>query len=130
MKKGIVILVAILLLGSIFIFNKKDKSSSSMMMGNTQSSENINNPVATNSVSIEGFNFKSPDIKVKVGSKVSWTNNDGVAHTVQENDGKDGPKSESLAQKDVYSFTFKTVGVFHYICSIHPDMTGTVTVLN
>jgi plastocyanin len=72
--------------------------------------------------------FSPADITVKKGTTVTWTNQDSVAHTVVETDGQDGPKSNDLNNGQSYTFTYNTVGAFKYHCSIHPMMTGTVTV--
>ena len=49
---------------------------------------------------------------------------------VTESDSATGPKSDLLAPGASYNFTFNTVGTFQYRCTIHPTMTGTVTVTN
>jgi plastocyanin len=72
--------------------------------------------------------FSPNSITVKKGTTVTWTNNDSTTHTVQETDGKSGPKSDNIAPGGTYTFTFVAAGSFAYHCSIHPSMTGTVTV--
>lgn len=94
---------------------------------NTQQSQ-AGSAVATNSITISGFAFSPASITIKKGTTVTWTNQDGAAHTVQETDGKTGPDSTMLANGKSYTFTFAETGTFKYHCSIHPDMTGTVTV--
>ncbi len=81
-----------------------------------------------NAVSIKDMAFTPADITVKQGATVSWTNNDSIAHTVTETDGQTGPDSSSVDPGATYSFTFTKAGTYHYHCSIHPSMTGTVTV--
>lgn len=85
-------------------------------------------PEATNQVTINNFAFTPADITVKKGTKVTWTNQDSTTHTVTEADGKTGPDSQTLANGQSYSFTYDQTGTFSYHCSIHPEMTGTVTV--
>lgn len=87
------------------------------------------NPVATNQVAIKNFTFSPAAITVKQGAKVSWTNQDSTAHTVTENDGQHGPSAPPLNPGQTYSFSFKKTGVFRYHCAIHPEMTGSVTVI-
>jgi plastocyanin len=55
---------------------------------------------------------------------VTWTNNDSVAHTVTGTDFA----SSQLAPGSTFSHKFTTAGSFDYHCSIHPSMTGNVTV--
>ncbi len=87
------------------------------------------NPSANaNSVTIENFAFSPASITVKKGTAVTWANKDNTSHTVTETDGQKGPDSGNMANGKNYSFTYDSVGTFKYHCSIHPSMTGTVTV--
>jgi plastocyanin len=138
MKKVVVaLIVAVFAVGGLLLavkLNKKDatvtpaKTADSSMadMDNNSSSED-NTPQAASKVTIESFAFAPKSIQVKKGTTVSWVNNDSAAHTVTGDSG--GPDSQSLSKGDTYTFTFDTVGTFPYHCAIHPDMTGTVTVV-
>jgi plastocyanin len=79
---------------------------------------------AASAVSISNFAFDPADVTVKVGGTVTWTNNDSVAHTVTAA----GFDSGSIAPGATYSHTFDTAGSIDYHCSVHPQMTGKVTV--
>jgi plastocyanin len=94
------------------------------------SSNDTSAAVATDSVAIKDFAFSPANITVKVGTKVTWTNQDSAAHTVtSDTDSTDGGlNSESLAQDESYSATFSKAGTFKYHCAFHSSMTGTVTV--
>ena len=77
-------------------------------------------------VAIEGFAFSPQAVTVKVGDSVTWTNNDGVAHSATANGGSfDSGTIGGGASKSV---TFATAGSFAYHCKFHLQMTGTVTV--
>jgi plastocyanin len=80
------------------------------------------------SVSITNFAFNPATVTVKKGTVVTWTNRDSAGHSVTETDTQAGPGSNVLAQGKSYSFTFEQTGTFHYHCSVHPDMIGTVIV--
>ncbi len=80
-----------------------------------------------NSVTIAGFAFSPQSLTVPVGTKVTWTNNDGVAHTVTSDDGKTFDSS-SISPGSTYSFTFTKAGTYTYHCSIHPNMKATIVV--
>lgn len=82
---------------------------------------------AGNAVSIANLSFSPTSLTVKKGTSVIWTNNDSATHTVTR-DGADGPSSGSIENSQTYSFTFSQTGTFTYHCSIHPSMSGTVTV--
>ncbi len=141
MKKLIpVIVILVVVIGGVVVYaNKKnaDKNQSSNssstsnmanMPDNSSSSSSSQNTQATNKVTISNFAFSPSAITVKKGTTVTWTNQDSVAHNVNETDGKDGPKSNDLNTGQSYSFTFNTAGTFNYHCSIHPDMIGKVLV--
>lgn len=74
---------------------------------------------------IKGFAFSPNPLTVKVGTTVTWTNDDTVLHTVTADD-----KSFSgfVLPGKTFSHTFTTRGTFTYHCSIHPFMKGSVIV--
>jgi plastocyanin len=82
---------------------------------------------ASKTVSIVDFAFNPGGITVHAGDTVQWTNNGQVpeGHDVTG----DGLESGVLHAGGTYSHTFSSAGTFSYICSIHPTMHGTVTVL-
>jgi amicyanin len=77
-------------------------------------------------VKIDNFTFSPPTLKVKVGTTVTWKNEDDIPHTVVATDKTF--KSGALDTDDSYSFTFTTVGAYEYFCSLHPHMTGKIEV--
>jgi len=134
-KMSAIIIVVILVIAGVLLLtgHKSTKTSSTTSsdmgtMNTTPDKSSSTAPTATNSVVISNFSFSPASITIKKGTTVTWTNKDSTAHTVTENDGKDGPKSTTLDPGQNYSFTFNTAGSFAYICSIHPNMTGNVTV--
>jgi plastocyanin len=85
-------------------------------------------PVSGTTVAITNFAFSPASLTVKAGTKVTWTNKDGDAHTVTST-GSGGPlNSPAMNTNDTFSFTFTTPGTFNYLCTIHPFMTAVVTV--
>jgi len=83
-------------------------------------------PVATDAVGIKNFAFSPATITVTAGSTVVWTNDDSIQHDITFDGG--GIASSVLNHNDTFSHTFPTAGTYHYICSIHPFMHGTVIV--
>jgi plastocyanin len=81
---------------------------------------------ATNAATIKGFSFQPDVLKVKVGAKVTWTNDDAVAHTVSAD--TNSFASGNLQPGGSFSFTFTRPGTYAYHCSIHPSMHGSVVV--
>jgi plastocyanin len=85
-------------------------------------------PVSGHSVAIKNFAFSPASLTVSVGTTVTWTNQDGDAHTVTSQ-GTGGPlASPSLTTGARYSYTFTKAGTYAYLCTIHPFMTATVRV--
>jgi plastocyanin len=102
-------------------------SSSATPMPSGGSSAPASGPaVHTDHVSIKNFAFAPFTITVVVGTTVTWTNEDGVAHDIFASSA--GFKSPVLNQGDAATHTFSKPGTYHYICSIHPFMHGTVVV--
>ena len=79
------------------------------------------------SVSMVDFAFSPSSIQVAVGGSVTWTNNGAEPHTATANDGSFD--TGELGPGGSGSASFSQEGSFSYFCSIHPDMTGSVTVL-
>jgi amicyanin len=83
-------------------------------------------PPATMEIKIDNFTFAPPELTVKAGTTITWTNHDDIPHTVVSTDKVF--KSKVLDTDEEFSSTFSTPGTFIYFCSIHPKMTGKVVV--
>lgn len=77
-------------------------------------------------IEIKNFSFNPKDMTVPVGTTVTWTNMDSVAHTATADDG--AFNSGNLNPGQAFSFQFEKAGTFDYSCTYHPGMKGTVTV--
>jgi plastocyanin len=80
---------------------------------------------------MKNIRFSPPQITVKAGTTVIWTNDDTVGHTVTS--GTRGNPSGLFDSGDVpaggtFSFTFTEPGTYNYYCKIHPGMDGVVIV--
>lgn len=84
-------------------------------------------PVTGNAVTIQNFAYQPANLQVKVGTTVTWTNNDTAPHTVTFRDSS-LKSSGILRQGDTYSYTFTKAGTFSYYCAVHTYMVGQVTV--
>ena len=76
-------------------------------------------------VHIDNFVFQPAELKIKVGTTVTWKNQDDIPHTVVSA-GKF--RSKALDTDDKFSFTFTNAGDYKYFCSLHPHMTGMIKV--
>lgn len=81
---------------------------------------------ATRGVDIRDFAFSPRTVEVRVGDTVRWTNRDSVAHTATARNGSFD--TGLLAEGESGSVRFTAAGTYRYVCTPHPDMTGTVVV--
>ena len=77
-------------------------------------------------VKIDNFTFGPEQLTVKVGTTVTWINEDDIPHTVVASNKTF--RSKALDTDDKYSFTFTAPGSYEYFCSLHPHMKAMVTV--
>lgn len=111
-----------------------DKTASTQEMEHDSDEQTKNEPAdttpeATSEVAIRNFAFEPKSVTVKVGTTVTWTNNDNVSHDVVSDAGMtDGPSSDLLEKGKTYSFKFTKAGTYTYHCTPHPYMKGTVIV--
>ena len=87
---------------------------------------NGNANAADAQVKIANFTFEPPVLTVKVGTTVTWVNDDDIPHLVSEKDGKF--RSSALDTGDKFSQTFSAAGTVEYFCAVHPHMTGKIVV--
>jgi plastocyanin len=79
-------------------------------------------------VRIEEFAFVPGELKISVGTTVTWVNQDDVPHTATSSDAPPAFDSRTLDTDTAYSFTFTKPGTYRYYCKVHPRMTATVVV--
>jgi plastocyanin len=77
-------------------------------------------------ISIHEFMFSPTSVTVTAGTTVHWKNMDPEPHTVRSVDATF--KSDALDQDDSFAFKFDKPGTYRYVCSIHPQMVGTIVV--
>jgi len=80
----------------------------------------------TDQIVIKDFMFTPMSLTVKAGTTVTWANKDDEPHTVVSDDGLF--RSGAVDTNETFSFKFDRAGVYHFTCSIHPHMVGTVVV--
>lgn len=78
-------------------------------------------------VEIVDFAYDPDPVTIEEGGKVIWQNEDSAPHTATADDGSFD--TGTLEEGKLKSETFKKAGTYSYICSIHPDMHGTVEVV-
>ena len=133
-KSGLAVILAVILLIAVVVIALAHKTSSPANQYGSQnngssSSSNSNNQPATGTINIRDMMFTPSQITVTKGGTVTWTNNDTVTHTVEDDlSNVGGPSSGDIPAGGKYSFTFNKTGSFQYHCRIHPSMRGTIVV--
>ena len=77
-------------------------------------------------VIIDNYAFSPASLTVKVGTTVTWINQDDDAHTVDSTQGKF--KSGTMNKGGRFEFRFTEAGEYPFFCRFHPKMTGKVIV--
>jgi plastocyanin len=86
-------------------------------------------PPNTVQVRVASFLFSPSALTIKKGTTVLWMNSSGTDHTVTGDTGNPASLDGAVgASGGTFSFTFTVPGTYHYHCSIHPIMKGTITV--
>jgi plastocyanin len=78
-------------------------------------------------IEMEDTKFDPKDATVGVGQEVCWTNEDGIDHNAVAEKGATF-KSELFGKGETFTATVEQPGTVEYVCTIHPGMTGTLTV--
>lgn len=74
------------------------------------------------------FDFQPKVVTVPVGTKITWTNIGPTEHTVADSTLKLF-SSNILNKGDTFSYTPTQPGTIQYLCTLHPDMVGTIVVV-
>ena len=97
---------------------------------NTQTEDNTSVSVTqpqTYDIKIKSFSFQPPELKIKAGDTVTWTNRDSASHTVTSDSGNE-IGSSLLSKEETYSHTFMQTGTFAYHCRPHSGMKASIIV--
>lgn len=85
---------------------------------------------SASAVTVEGFSFQPDTIEVEAGTSITWTNEDGVDHTVtagvpgEPEDTFDEPLDSGASAE----IALDEPGTYSYYCAIHPRMTAEIVV--
>ncbi|HET8784112.1 MAG TPA: cupredoxin domain-containing protein [Candidatus Limnocylindrales bacterium] len=80
----------------------------------------------TASIGIVDLAFEPAALEVPTGTTVRWTNTGAAPHTATAEDGTFD--SEILQAGEAFEHTFTAPGTYAYVCKVHPDMTGSISV--
>jgi plastocyanin len=87
--------------------------------------------VAVATAAVRVFQFQPGVLEVRAGTRVTWSNEDDITHTVTSGmpGSPDGQFDVRLTGKGVSgSATFTAPGVYPYFCARHQSMRGEVVV--
>lgn len=118
-----ILVVIVIVVGYWFLIQKQYKSNSTPT-ASPQPAAQSQNTVEANTITIANFAFNPGSLTIKVGTKVTWINQDSTAHRIKSNTFN----STDLNQGEKFEFTFNNPGSFDYICGIHPSMSGKIVV--
>ena len=76
------------------------------------------------SVEVRDFEFTPVKFEARAGEAVTWRNEGEQIHNVKG----DGFFSRAMNSGDTFEHTFDKKGSYDYICTLHPQMQGTVVV--
>lgn len=71
----------------------------------------------------DDLKFSPTSANAKVGDVVQFTNTGSTTHTVTFDN---GPNDSSLNGGDTYEVKITAAGSYHFVCTIHPGMEGTI----
>ncbi|HEX3912275.1 MAG TPA: cupredoxin family copper-binding protein [Steroidobacteraceae bacterium] len=81
---------------------------------------------APNSIQVKDFMFMPTTLTIIAGERVTWVNKDDEPHTVVSDTGLF--RSGAMDTGESFSFKFDRPGTYHFTCSIHPRMVGSIVV--
>jgi plastocyanin len=123
MRRTVLLLGAIVALAASGCGGNDDGGSSSSSTS-TPSASSSGGAVA---IKMQNIAFDPKAVTVKVGQKITWTNDDSTDHNVTADSGADF-KSDNFGKDGTFEFTPDKAGTIKYECTIHPVMTATLTV--
>jgi plastocyanin len=77
---------------------------------------------------IASFTFQPPLLRISLGQRVLWRNDDDVPHSVIHAAHPHLFRSRVLFPGDQFAHQFNQPGAFPYFCGIHPHMRATIHV--
>jgi plastocyanin len=79
-------------------------------------------------IDMKNIQFSPREQAVKVGQKVTWTNQDDVDHNVTSSGGPDDFHSSDFGKGKSFSYTPAKPGKIAYTCTLHPGMDAVLNV--
>ncbi len=114
------------------VMNKLEQQSSS-----SPSSNSTKVSVVKGATTLGNKAFSPSPLKIKVGSTITWINNDnnihsitsGIPNTPTAGEAFDSGLTSLVMPAKTFSHKFTNTGEFSYFCRLHPSMIGTIDVV-
>jgi plastocyanin len=120
MKIAVILLMPSLVVASFYALSVAPSPATAQTAAPAQA------PTEDSTISIREFMFSPMSLTVTAGTTVHWKNLDAEPHTVRGVD--TNFRSNPMDQNDTFAFKFDQPGTYRYVCSIHPQMLGTIVV--
>jgi plastocyanin len=78
-------------------------------------------------IAMKDLKFEPEDATANVGQEICWFNEDTIAHNAVDEEGG-AFESELFDKGQTFTATVDTPGTINYVCTVHPGMTGTLTI--
>ncbi|HEX6621484.1 MAG TPA: plastocyanin/azurin family copper-binding protein [Solirubrobacteraceae bacterium] len=127
MRRILPALCAVVVLAAAGCGSSNSSSTSSGSSSGSASTGAASSSGGAVAIKMQNIAFDPKAVTVKVGQKVTWTNEDSVDHNVTSQSGE-SIKSDNFGKGGTFSFTPTKAGTISYVCTIHPGMTATLTV--
>ena len=101
-----------------------DHSETGMTASTTFTVEDGGGSASLDSIAVRDFEFSPTEVDAKAGDTVTWENEGEETHTVKG----DGFFSRAMNTGDTFEHKFDKKGSYDYVCTLHPQMRGTVVV--
>lgn len=119
-----------LVLGGCGSDSSKTATTSSTTAAAASSSAETSGPrqPAKVTVAVDDMKFTPAALTVKAGDTVTWKFADKAPHAVQGIGDVALGLNSPILRTGEWSYTFTSPGTYRYLCPLHPEMKGTVTV--
>ncbi len=108
--------------------NKSSGSTSGGGAATTSPAKTTAAAAGTVQVAMQNTAFDPKTTTVKVGQTIKWTNDDPFDHNVVATKGATF-RSSDFGQGGTYSYKATKAGTISYVCTLHPGMDATLTVV-
>jgi plastocyanin len=107
--------------------NNAGTSSSNQAAPQTQGGGSTGKATGATTVTIKNFAFSPATVRVGVGTKITFVNDDSVDHDVTAKSGASF-KSPLFGKGGNYVVTADKAGTIDYVCTVHPNMKAQIVV--